>query len=273
MMKLGCSSVLFNQLDLYGALQHIAWAGYEGAELAILADHCRHIELITKQSYINGIKNTAKKHNLRLFAIHSDVGGLPGEDKIKSLITLFEIAHKLGIPIVTMRAKGKSDDKEATKEEFKYLRRMSDEAASRGVTLAIKPHVGASVYNTATMIQMLEEIDSPGLGANLDTLHIYRAREDAAETVRKLGKKVAHVHLREYPDVPDRENYEAAPEEEIPGRGGVDFPKILRSLKTIGYEGAVDLDVIGAFTYPLSRQMGIAAETRGYINRCLQELK
>ena len=150
---------------------------------------------------------------------------------------------------------------------------MSDEAASRGVTLAIKPHVGASVYNTATLIQMFSEIDSPGLGANLDTLHIYRAREDAAETVRQLGQKVAHVHLREYPDVPDRENYEALPEQEIPGRGGVNFPKILRSLKAVGYNGAVDLDVIGAFTYPLSRQMGIAAETRGYIHRCLQELK
>ena len=272
-MKLGCSSVLFNQLDLYGALQHIAWAGYEGAELAILANHCRHIELITKQPYIDEIKATAKKHGLKLYAIHSDVGGLPGEDKITSMITLFEIAHKLGIPIVTMRAQGKSDDKEATKEEFKYLKRMSDEAARRGVTLAIKPHVGASVYNTATIIQMLEEIDSPGLGVNLDTLHVFRAREDAAATVRKLGKKVVHVHLREYPDVPDQENYEALPEEEIPGRGGVDFPKILRSLKTVGYNGAVDLDVIGAFTYPLSRQMGIAAETRGYINRCLQELK
>ena len=272
-MKLGCSSVLFNQLDLYGALQHIAWAGYEGAELAILADHCRHIELITKQSYIDEIKNTAKKHGLGLFAIHSDVGGLPGEDKITSMITLFEIAHKLGIPIVTMRAQGKSEDKEATKEEFKYLRRMSNEAASWGVTLAIKPHVGASVYNTATIIQMLAEIDSPGLGVNLDTLHVFRAREDAAVAVRKLGKKVVHVHLREYPDVPDRENYEALPEEEIPGRGGVDFPKILKSLKAVGYNGAVDLDVIGAFTYPLSRQMGIAAETRGYIHRCLEELK
>ena len=49
-MKLGCSTVLFNQLDLYGALQHISWAGYEGAELAILANYCRHIELITKRS-------------------------------------------------------------------------------------------------------------------------------------------------------------------------------------------------------------------------------
>ena len=32
-MKLGCDTVLFNQLDLYGALQHIAWAGYDGAEI------------------------------------------------------------------------------------------------------------------------------------------------------------------------------------------------------------------------------------------------
>ena len=60
------------------------------------------------------LKPPLKKHGLELFAIHADVGGLPGEDKVKSLITLFEIAYKLGIPIITMRAKGKSDDEEAT---------------------------------------------------------------------------------------------------------------------------------------------------------------
>ena len=54
---------------------------------------------------------------------------------------------------------------------------------------------------------------------------------------------------------------------------GVDFPEILKSLKIIGYTGAIDLDVIGAFSFPLSRQMGIAAESRGYINRSLRELK
>ena len=55
-MKLGCSSVIFNQLDLYGALQHIAWAGYEGAELACLANLARHINLDTKQSYLQEVK-------------------------------------------------------------------------------------------------------------------------------------------------------------------------------------------------------------------------
>jgi sugar phosphate isomerase/epimerase len=272
-MKLGCSTVLFNQLDLYGALQHIAWAGYEGAELACLANYARHVELITTKSYLDEIKVTAKKHKLGLFAIHAGSGDQPGRDRITAMKIMFEVAHKLDIPIVTIRGKGKSGDKETTKEEFKYVKEMSKVAASWGVTLAMKPHVGASVYNTATLIQMLNEIDSPGLGANLDTLHIFRAGEDASETVRKLGKKIVHVHLREYPDVVDRQNYEAVAEEEIAGRGGVDFPKILKSLKAIGYNGAIDLDVIGAFTFPLSRQMGITAESRGYINRCLQELK
>jgi len=65
-MRLGCSSVVFNQLDLFGALQHIAWAGYEGAELACLANHARHIELNTKQSYLDEVKGTASKHGIGL---------------------------------------------------------------------------------------------------------------------------------------------------------------------------------------------------------------
>ena len=260
-MKLGCSTVLFNQLDLYGALQHIVWAGYEGAELACLGNYARHIELITTKSYIDEVKSIAKKHQLDLYAIHAGFGGQSGEDRIISMKKLFEVAHKLDIPIVTTRCNGKSGDKAATQKEFKYIKTLSEAAENWGITLAIKPHVGASVYNTASMLQMLDEVDSPGLGVNLDTLHIFRAGEDAAVTVR------------EYPDVPDRQNYEARAEEEIIGRGGVDFPKILKSLKAIGYDGAIDLDVIGAFTFPLSRQMGITAESRGYLHRCLQELE
>jgi sugar phosphate isomerase/epimerase len=271
-MKLGCSSVIFNQLDLYGALQHIAWAGYEGAELACLANLARHINLDTKQSYLQEVKATADKFGLGLFAIHSDVGSQPGEDKITSMITLFDIACKLGIPIVTMGAGGNSKYFESMREELKYLRKMSAEAANRGVTLAIKTHIGTPIYNTATLLQMLDEIDSPGLGVTLDTLNLYKVGDDPAETVRKIGKKIVHVHLREYPDVPDRQHYSASIEEKIPGRGALDFPKILKSLKVIDYQGALDFDIIGAFTLPLSRQMGIAAETRGYFNRCLQEL-
>ena len=81
-MKLGCSTVLFNQLDLYGALQHISWAGYEGVDLSDISI-VRHIELNTKQSYINEVKSIAKKHRVELFSIDTEDLGKTEEDKIK----------------------------------------------------------------------------------------------------------------------------------------------------------------------------------------------
>jgi sugar phosphate isomerase/epimerase len=269
-MKLGCSTALFNQLDLYGALQHITWAGYDGAELACLGNLVRHIELNTTKCYINEVKSIAKKHRLELFAIHTDVGGLPGEDKIKSMTKMFDVALKLSIPIVTMHPGGRSGDLETTIQEFEYTRKLSEQAERRGITLAVKAHAGASVYNTATLLQLLAEVDSPALGVTFDPTHFCRAGEDPSEAVFKIGKKIVHVHLRDYSHF---EQSMATPEQQIPGRGEIDFLRILRRLKDVGYDKAVDTLNIGAFTYPLSKQMGIAGEARGYISRCLHELK
>jgi len=269
-MKLGCDTVLFNQLDLYGALQHIAWAGYDGAQLACLANWARHIELNTNQSYMDEIKLTAKKHGLELFAIHADVGGLPGEDEITSMITMFDVARKLSIPVVTIRTWGKPDDKEDTQHIFKYVKKLTKEAENRGVTLAVGPHTGGSIYNTEKLLPLLDEINSPALGVNIDPKELYRAGDDPSETILKVGKRIVHVNLRDYPE--EREPIAPA-DAQIIGRGVIDFPKTLTTLKNIGYDKDVNLVIIGAFTYPLSRQMGIAGEARGYLNRCLQEFK
>ena len=142
-MKLGCDTLLFNQLDLYGALQHIAWAGYDGAELCFQEIVCQHLELNTNKSYIEEVKYIARKHGLELFAILTGWGpgfeNLLDEDKIKLVTKMFDVAIKLSIPLVTTRTYGKSDDKEATKQQFKYIRKLCEQAESRGITLAVKP--------------------------------------------------------------------------------------------------------------------------------------
>ena len=269
-MKLTCATVLFNQLDLYGTLQHLAWAGYDGAELACLKSHARHIEPNTDKTYIDEIKWTAEKHGIELLAIHLDAEGNTSEEKIKYVTKMFEVAKNLSIPVVAIPAGGKTGDKELTKREFIYIGKLCEQAESRGITLAIKYHKGASIYNLAGLIQLFNEVKSPALGANFDPRETFKAGEDPSFVITKLGKKIVHTHFRDYPN-PERD--EATPEEQIPGRGNIDFPKILQSLKNIGYDKAISLAIIGAFTYPLSKQMGIAAESRGYLRRCLQVLK
>jgi len=286
-MKLGCHTVLFNQLDLYGALQHISWAGYEGADLSDISI-VRHIEMNTKQAYINEVKAIAKKHRLELFSIDTEDLGNSEEDKIRSLVRVFEVAQKLGIPLVAPYLHGKSGGRDVTKRNIRYIKKLSEQAESRGITLAFKVHVGTPVDNTARLIQILDEIDSPTLGAILDTRELCRAGEDPSEFVSKIGSRIVHVHFRDYPhrgqiptDVASTyiagfgqyEPWVPPVEQQIPGRGSIDFPKILGALKDVGYDKAVDIVMVGAsITYPLSRQMGIAAEARGYLNRCLQDL-
>ena len=283
-MKLGCNTLLFNQLDLYETLQHIAWAGYDGAEICFQPILCNHLELNTSKSYIDEVKYTAKKHNLELFAIHTGWGPgfpeLPDEDKVKLLAKVFDLAVKLNIPLIAVRTFGKSADKEATKTQFKYVRKLCEQAESRGLTLAVKAHIGASVYNIATTMQMLDEIDSPALGINLAAFQLYKVGEDPVKAVLKFGKKIVLVHFSDA-----LKSLQFGPPEpgeyQIPGRGDIDFPKILRCLKSIGYNNVIDVHVTcnlplpipGQIPYPISRKMGIAAEARGYLNRCLQELK
>ncbi len=279
-MKLGCDTLLFNQLDLDGALKHIAWAGYDGAELCHQENGIRNIELNTNQSNIDEIKSTARKYGLELFAIHTGWGTAFGKKlynhRIKFLTKVFDMAVKLSVPIVTIRPYGTQDDKETTKQEFNHIRKLCEEAESRGLILAVKPHIVSSIYNIATLTQMLNEIDSPALGVNLDLLQLYKGGDDPAEAVLKIGKKIVHTHfhdavkaLRFVPPEGDRETGE----DQIPGRSDIDCPKILRNLKKVGYDRAIDLNIASATKYPLWRRVGIAAESRGYLHRCLQELE
>jgi len=267
-MKLGCSTVLFNQLDIYGALQHIAWAGYEGAELAYIPNMVEHVELNIKQPYIEEVKCIAKKLGIRLFAIHTDVGD-HNENRIKSMTILFDVAFKLSIPVVTISAGGKSDNKEITNEVLSYISKLCKLAESRGITLAIKCHPGHSIYNTDTLIQTLQQINSPALGVNLDPGNLYRAGEDPSESILRIGGRIVHTHFH---DCPNQDQLIATPEQKIPGRGVLNFFQIITRLKAVGYDSAIDTQVTGALMFPLSRQMGIAAEARGHLNRCLQEL-
>ena len=236
----------------------------------------QHVELKTDEAYIDSVRSIAEKHGLELFAIEAAVGagiGVPApleEDKIRVMTKVFEVANKLGIPVVAIGSGGKSGDEAETNQVFGFIQKLGESAESWGITLAVKPHVGASVYNAETALQLVETVDSPAVGINFDPSHLYRAGDDPAEAALKMADSLVHSHFR---DCPHRKPHPGLPEQQIPGRGEIDITATLRALKDVGYGGVLDLEVIGAFTYPLSRQMGIAAEARGYLGRCVQELR
>jgi sugar phosphate isomerase/epimerase len=264
--RLGCNTVLFGMTDLENALQQIAWAGYDGAELAALPQMADHLQTGQGEAYARGLRQRAADLGLDLLAIEAataDPGRLEG---------VLQTAADLEIPIVAVGSGGKTGDEASFRAAVESGRQLATLAGRYGVRLAMKPHVGAAVYNTETALQAWREIGSPHLGLNFDPSHLHRAGEDVAAAARAFAGAGAIIHSH-FRDCPNRtERGPGTPEQQVPGRGEVDIPGVLQALADSGYAGVLDLEVIGAKSYPLSRAMGVAAETRGYLNRCLQAL-
>jgi sugar phosphate isomerase/epimerase len=173
-----------------------------------------------------------------------------------------------GCPIVNIGSGGTSGDEESTVRAIEHIGQLARLAGTFGVRLAVKPHVGQAIYNADTALRLVAEVREPALGLNFDPSHLYRANEEPPAVARRWGQHIITSHFR---DCASREQRVGPPETQIPGRGTVDLPGTLRALREVGYAGPLNLEVIGAGQYPLSRAMGIAAESRGYLSRCLEE--
>jgi sugar phosphate isomerase/epimerase len=267
MIKLGANSVLFGGYDLETAMQHIAWAGYDGIELSAIKGMCEHLELDNYKSQVVDIRGMAEKHELELLAMEE--AALDEERLLKA----FEAAAALGIPVVNVGPGGKSGVEEYFERQTDLLQKMAEPAAEHGVTLCVKAHVNASIHDTPTTLRAMEKIASPGFGIDMDPSHIYRAPggENPVEALGAVISRVRHVHIRDCSEAAKASSGRPGPpEEQACGRGGIDLFGYIRVLHEAGIDVAVDLEIIGAGEYELSRVTTIAAESRGYLNACLK---
>lgn len=267
MIKLGANSVLFAGYDLETAMKHIAWAGYDGVELSAIKGMCEHLELDNYKAQVPEIRRLAEQYGLELLAMEE--AALDEE----RLALAFEAAAELGIPVVNVGPGGKRGDADDFERQTDLLAKMAEGAAAHGVTLCVKAHVNACIDDTPSTLRAMEKIQSPGFGVDMDPSHIFRAPggENPVEALQSVIGRVRHVHIRDCrADLKATSGPPGPPEEQACGRGGIDLFGYLRVLHEAGIEVGVNLEVIGAKEYELSRVATIAAETRGYLNACLR---
>lgn len=262
-MRLGCNTVLFGATDLPTALEHVAWAGYQFVELAAIKGMCEHVQPDQGPEHAREVRELLAQHGLEATAMEAAT-----TDRAR-LERLFVLAGELSISVVNIGSGGKTGDEESTRQAIEHVGDLARLAGEHGVRLAVKPHVGQAIYDGATALRLMDEVREPALGLNFDPSHLFRANEEPPEVARRWAGKIITSHFR---DCASREQRVGPPETQIPGRGIVDLPATLRALAETGYDGPLNLEVIGAGGYELSRAMGVAAESRGYLNRCLQEL-
>lgn len=260
-MKLGANSVLFGGHTIETAFKYLAMAGYDGIELSAIDGMSQHLVLDNWRESAAEIKALAKTYALELLAMEQ-----PSQDPAK-MEQAFQAAVEIGIPIINCGPGGKTGDEESFKQTTDSLNKLADMAGKYGVTLCVKAHVGACIYNTPTTLRALSLITSPAFGIDMDPSHIYRAGENPVEAIAAVISRVKHVHIR---DCKGRQQGPGKPELQANGRGDIDLVGYIRVLQQNGYTGALDLEIIGAKEYSVEQCCIIAAESRGHMQACLQ---
>ncbi len=132
---------------------------------------------------------------------------------------------------------------QATSEERKKdvdllvgeLKELASFAGERGVVICVEPlnRFETSFLNLASQaIEVVDRVDHPACGLLLDTFHMNIEEKNQAAAIRKAGKALAHFHA-------------CGSDRGTPGNDHIDWPPIVKALKSIGYKGDV---VIESFT-------------------------
>ena len=260
-MKLGANSVLFGGYDMETAFKYLAMAGYDGIELSAIDGMSEHLVIGRWREVAPEIKRLSAEYGLELLAMEQ-----PSQDP-ERMEEAFRAAVEIGIPIVNCGPGGKSGDEASLRERIDSLGNLAAMAERYGVTLCVKAHVGAAIYNTPTTLEAMKAITSKAFGIDMDPSHIHRAGENPVEAIAAVVSRVKHVHIR---DCKGRQQNPGKPEMQANGRGDIDLLGYIRVLHENGYAGPLDLEVIGAKEYPLEQCCIIAAEERGHMQACLQ---
>jgi len=261
-MKLGVNTVLFKAFPVEEAMKAIKRAGYDGVELSAIQGMCEHLYLDNWQESAPAIKKAAEEIGVELLSM--EVASL---DEAR-LTKAFEAARFLGVPVVNVGPSGKMDEEDTLIECIATLKARAELAASYGVTLCCKAHVGASIYNTPNTLRAMEAIKSESFGVDMDPSHIWRAGERPEEALPQVISRVRHIHIR---DCKGPGPNPGLPQMQACGRGDIDLMGYFKALTDTGYDGPVCLEVIGP-EQTLEEAQAIASESYGYMNACLKVL-
>ncbi len=263
MISLGVNSVLFVGFDLETAMKHISWAGYDGIEISAIQGMCEHLNLDNWKSQVNEIQDLSQKYKLKLHAMEE--AALDEERLTKA----FEAGQAIGIPIVNIGPGGKSGSEEDFQRQTDLMEKMARKAEAYGVTLCTKAHVGCCIDSTPATLRAMAKIQSPAFGIDMDPSHIYRANEYPEQALPQVLSRTRHIHIR---DCKGRGPSPGEPYLQANGRGDINLAAYCKVMVDGNYDGPVDLEIIVATDYELTRKVIIAAESYGYINAILKSL-
>ena len=245
-MKLGYSTWGMPTVPIDTAIPHLAQLGFDGIELTIIPRFTTELSTLDTAERMR-IASLLRQHNLALPAIaaHSSLLETDPETHAKNMARVkggvdlaVDLAQRDELPAVNTTPGGKPDMWD-TKKDFlaERVAELVDYGASRGVTIAMEPHIGAIIDTPDKVLELLDIVNSPYLKVNFDISHFDIIGMPTEESVAALAAVSAHTHVKDQRGIhPDFEFL-------IPGEGTFDYVDYLKQMQAHGYNGFITAEV------------------------------
>lgn len=247
------AAVQAGRMDLTGFIEFAAEQDVAGVELLdfFWGDAEREIPKAKEQVAAAGLEIAVYAASNNFVQPDADAR----RQEIADLKRNVDIALELGVD--TMRvfsgdARDGVSQEQGTAWILEGLSACAAYAESRGLTLALENH-GRFAGRSNQVRDIIEQIASPALRANLDTGNFLLVGQDPVAAARELAEYIVLVHLK---DMRVADADETGHRFEIPdgtvltgsavGDGLVDLPAVLDLLRDAGYAGWLSLEYEGS---------------------------
>lgn len=150
------------------------------------------------------------------------------------------------------------------------IRRCCDICEDAGVKYALESHPYRWMRNAASMMRLIDQVNSPALGMNFDPSHLFPMGEMPQMVIYEVSQRVFHTHFSD--------NDGTSNAHWRPGKGKIDWKGVLQALKAVGYDGVISIeleDVPGTGTREQTSTGALDRETalaRDYLAALCEEL-
>lgn len=249
--------------DLMSSLNLARDLGYDGVELMIRNP--------AEMGFSAGeVKRLLQDRGLELAAVTS--GQVAGEDGLTFLAVeesigqqavermrkLIDFAGHFGVPVNVGRIRGNIRPTHAEEDRARLvaiLQSLCYYAGKQGVTIVLEPinrYESNFINNTHEGVALCKEVDRPNVGLQLDLFHMNIEDVSFAESFWVAGNYLRHIHVADSNRWP-------------PGKGHLDIPAIIATIKELGYRGYLSAEAL-----PMPDPLEAARQTINYLRPLVQ---
>jgi myo-inositol catabolism protein IolH len=251
---------MFSRVPFEKAIEEVSRIGYEYVEFLLGP----HLNVDATDDQVEAAGHVLKQYGVKVAAV---LGGGPlaslDSQKRCQAVEGFKrqiaIARLLECDLVTGEMSGgTSRERDACIEAFTTsLQGLVPILEREGVRASFEPHPGDFLEDSHSAVDVLKGIGSEKIGYLYCCPHTFILGEDPGVMIEYAAGLLNHVHIADtykqekivvgyapmgYANMLRVSEYEGVMNAHlhlVPGRGEVDFDQIFRTLKRVGYEGAV----------------------------------